>query len=148
MKSKRQLKKQWSIKDKDARIGFWNPWSYSNERHEFCKSLRYDILGLGELQNTQAKKQFQGSTWICNQEAKEKDGKCVDPAAGVAILLSNRMAKKTMSKGWVGTRIMWARIEGPVCNLFIIVTYTTQRKSEPQCSRHNKEIKRTTKHIQ
>ena len=35
------------------KIGFWNPWSYSNERHEYCKSLNYDILGLTELHNKQ-----------------------------------------------------------------------------------------------
>ena len=57
-KSKRQLKKQWSMKDQDADFGFWNPWSYSNERHEYCKSLDLNILGLGELHNKHDKEHF------------------------------------------------------------------------------------------
>ena len=110
-RGKRSLTKQWSKNDKDADIGFWNPWSYSNERHEFCKSLNYDILGLGELHNVQCKEQFKEKRWICSQAAEEKDGKCTDPAAGVAILLSQRMANRIMSQGWVNTRIVWVRIE-------------------------------------
>ena len=58
-KSKKKLRKQWSVKDEDAEIGFWNPWAYSNERHEYCKSLDLDILGLGELHNLQGKDHFQ-----------------------------------------------------------------------------------------
>ena len=122
-KSKKQLRKHWSSKERDAEIAFWNPWSHSNERHEYCKTLGTDILGLGELHDIQCKDTFQGKTWICSQAAEEKDGKCTDPAAGVAILLSKRFANKVLSSGCVGSRIVWARIEGPVCNLFVIVTY-------------------------
>ena len=122
-KSKKKLRKQWSVKDEDAEIGFWNPWAYSNERHEYCKSLDLDILGLGELHNIQGKDHFQEKRWICSQGAEEKDGKSTDPAAGVAILLSARMAKRIMSSGCVGTRIVWVRIEGPICNLFVVVVY-------------------------
>ena len=75
-KSKRQLRKQWSNKEEDAEIAFWNPWSYSNERHEYSKTLGIDILGLGELHGVQCKDDFQGKTWICSQAAEEKNGKC------------------------------------------------------------------------
>lgn len=37
---------------------FRNRWEYSNERHEYCKLFEYDILGLGELHNTQGKGDF------------------------------------------------------------------------------------------
>ena len=48
--------KRWSKRHEDVKIiRFWNPWSYSNERHEHCKSLNYDILGLGESHNKQKK---------------------------------------------------------------------------------------------
>ena len=122
-KGKRQRKKQWSKNEEDAEVAFWNPWSYSNERHQYCKSLGTDILGLGELHGVQCKDQFQGRTWICSQEAEIKNGKCTDPAAGVAILLSDRMVKKVLSSGCVGSRIVWVRIAGPICNLFVIVVY-------------------------
>ena len=57
-KGNRTIRRQWSKKDKDADIGFWNPWSYSNVRHEYCKDLNLDILGLGELHNAHDKEQF------------------------------------------------------------------------------------------
>ena len=78
----------------------WNPWSYSNERqsdqrHEFCKTLKYDLLGLTELHNLQSKTQFQGRRWICSVQAGyDENGKCEDAVAGVVILLSNRIAEK------------------------------------------------------
>ena len=119
MKKKRKNKKTWSRKFKQAKIGCWNPWSYSNERHEYCKNLNYDILGLTELHNNQVKQQFQGRKWICSAQAQES----TDPAAGVAIMLSDRMADKVLDEGHVGTRIAWARIAGPICNIFFVVAY-------------------------
>ena len=38
-------------------------------------------------------------------------------------MLSPRMAAKTLDSGHVGTRIVWARIKGPICNIFYIVVY-------------------------
>ena len=55
---------KWSKKYFQAKIGTWNCWSMSNERYHYCKGLQYDILGLTELHNTQAKVQFQHKTWI------------------------------------------------------------------------------------
>ena len=39
----------------------------------------------------------------------------------MATLLSHRMVRRVMICGWVGTRIVWTRIEGSVCNLFVLV---------------------------
>ena len=50
-----------------------------------------------------------------------------DKAAGVAILLSNRMEKKVMSFGTEGNRVCWVRLRGPVCNLFVIAAYLPHR---------------------
>ena len=122
MKTKRN-KKKWSKRFNNVKIDFWNPWSYSNERHEFCKTLDSDILGLSELHNNQTKPQFQVRRWICSEEAAEVDGKSTDPETGVAILLSARMARCVLNKGQVGTRIAWVRLEGPICNLFVVVVY-------------------------
>ena len=51
MKKPKKNKNKWIRIHGDALFGFWNPWFYSNKRHEYVKSLRYDILGLGELHN-------------------------------------------------------------------------------------------------
>ena len=88
MKIKKKNRRKWSKRYENAKFAFWNPWSYSNERHEYCKSLDNDITGLTELHNNQKKPQFQGNNWICSELADVKDGKYTDPAAGVAILLS------------------------------------------------------------
>ena len=115
---------KWSKKYFQAKIGTWNCWSMSNERYHYCKGLQYDILGLTELHNTQAKVQFQHKTWIHSAPAAiDANDKCIDPAAGVTIMLSPRMAAKTLDTGHVGTRIAWVHLKGLVCNLFYIVVY-------------------------
>ena len=123
MKTKKN-KTKWSNKHKEIKISFWNPWSYSNERHDYCKSLNQDILGLAELHNEHIKPQFAEKRWITSDAAeKDENGRYKDPAAGVVILLSKRMADKVMSWGNVGARIVWVRLAGPICNLFVVVTY-------------------------
>ena len=76
----------------DVRLGFLDPWSYYNKRHEYVKILGIDILGLGELHNKQLEehyKHYKGKGWICSDRSKSnKDGTDPDPAAGVTILLS------------------------------------------------------------
>lgn len=100
---------------------FWNPWSYSNERPEYCKSLGYDVLCIGEMHNKQTKESYQCKRWICS-EADEND-----PAAGVAIMLSKRMEGKILSCDSVGARIAWVRLAGPICNIFFVLTYVPHK---------------------
>ena len=127
-KPKKNSKSKWSRIYGDATIGFWNPWSYSNKRHEYVKSLKYDVLGLGELHNKHLEGHYQEKRWICSERSKvNKQGVDEDPAAGVAILLSPRMADRLLDQGNVGARIVYARLQGPVCNLFVIVTYIPHR---------------------
>ena len=57
----------------------------------------------------------------------DEQGRDPDPAAGVAIMLSPRMADRILDSGCVGSRIAWTRLAGPVCNMFIIVTYVPHR---------------------
>ena len=124
MNEKKKNKRKWSKQFSQLLIGTWNCWSLSNERYHYCKQLNYDILGLTELHNTQAKEQFKGKAWIHSAPAQaDAQGKCSDPAAGVAIMLSSRMTSKILSSGHVGTRIAWVRLKGPVCNLLYIVVY-------------------------
>ena len=49
LKKKKKNLSKWNRVFGDALVGFWNPWSYCNKRHEYVKSLNYDILELGEL---------------------------------------------------------------------------------------------------
>ena len=126
--SKNSKKSKWSRIFRDVDIGFWNPWSYCNKRHEYVKSLRMDILGLGELHNKQLEEHYKEKRWICSDRSElNDDGIDPDPAAGVAILLSPRMANRILSSGCVGARIVWVRLAGSVCNLFIIVVYVPHR---------------------
>ena len=137
MKIKKKNKGKWSKRYENTNFTFWNPWSYSIKMSTAnCKSLNIDITGLTELHNNQKKSQFQGKNWICSELANVKDGKCTDPAAGVAILLSNRMARNVLSKGHVGTRIVWVRLRGPICNLFVVVVYVSHkgRQTSPTAS--------------
>ena len=101
--------------------------SYSYERHDYCRLLQYDVLGLTELHNLQEQKRSQSRTWVHSAVAEKKEGKNMDPAAGVAIMLSNRMDDKLLDEGHVGTRIAWVRIKGPVCNIFYIVVYISHK---------------------
>ena len=119
-----KYKKKWSSKHEDTTFGFWNPWSHCNKRHEYVKSLKIDVLGLGELHNKHLEEQYKEKRWICSERSQlTKEGEDPDPAAGVAILLSPRMADRILETGCVGTRIVYARLEGPVCDLFIVVPY-------------------------
>ena len=99
----------------------------SKERHDYCERLGYDILALTELHNRQ--NIFPHSkTWIpsdCagNHETGSKQGKCMDPAAGVAIMLSKQMEQYYRDSGHVGNRIVWVRIAGPVCSIFFVAVY-------------------------
>ena len=78
--------------------------------------------------NKQAKEEYAEKRWICSELSEQgEDGKNEDPAAGVAILLSHRMADRILGSGSEGTRIAWVRLAGPVCNLFVIVTYVPHR---------------------
>lgn len=83
------------------------------------------MLALTELHNLQNKKSFSSRRWITSENATAVDeqGKLLDPAAGVAILLSKRMVKKIHSKDFVGSRIAWVRLQGPTCFIFFVVVY-------------------------
>ena len=110
------------------RFATWNCWSYSNERHTYCKSLDYDVFGLTELHNKQNNPNFSSKLWIPSAQAQgHEDDKCNDKAAGVAILLSKRMGRHIDKSGHVGSRIAWVRLKGPVCHIFFIVAYISHK---------------------
>ena len=97
-------------------------YSYSNTRDttiiEYCSTI-----GLTELHNLQEQERFRNRTWVHSAPAEKKEGKSTDPAAGVAIILSDRMTDKLLDEGYVDTRIAWVRLKGPVCNIFYVIAY-------------------------
>ena len=127
LKRKKKIK-SWSRKFQNLRFACWNCWSYSNERHAYCKSLGYDVLALTELHNRQNNSNFTSELWIPSAQAEvDEQGKSKDPAAGVAILLSRRMKRYIDNAGYVGTRIAWVRIRGPICPIFFIAVYVPHK---------------------
>ena len=114
----------WNKRFNQLKMACWNPWGLSNERMNYCKEMQFDILGLTELHNGQNKSIWRSKRWItCEDSEVDAQGKSSDPAAGVGILLSKNFASKILSKGSVGSRIVWVRLDGPVCPLFVVCTY-------------------------
>ena len=84
--------------------------------------------------NKHLEEHYREKRWICSERSEvNKQGVDTDPAVGVAILLSSRMADRLLDQGNVGARIVYVRLQGPVCNLFVIVTYA-MRLSSILCS--------------
>ena len=129
-KKGRAWNKQWG----NVKMACWNPWGLCNERLNYCKLMDFDVLGLTELHNVHNKKAWRKKYWITSEDAKSDDsGKCFDPASGVAILLSHRFSTRILAQGSVGSRIVWVRLDGPVCPLFIVCVYVPHkfRKTAP-----------------
>ena len=100
------------------------------------------ILALTELLNAHVKKQYESKSWITSAVAKDKHNKSTDPAAGVAIMILARMTNKILASGHIGARIVWVRLSGPVCNLFVVAAYIPHKgRSNPCASDVIEEIK-------
>ena len=150
MGTTRKNKSKWSRIFVDAIFSFWNPWSYSNKRHEYVKSLGIDVLGLGELHNKHLEEHYKEKRWICSERSKlTKEGEDPDPAAGVATLLSPRMADRILASGCVGSRIVYVLLEGPVCDLFIAVSYIPHkgRKKAPYAKDTIQQLRELLKRV-
>ena len=98
--------------------------------------LNYDVLGLTELHNVQNKKIWKCKRWITSQDSiVDGQGHISDPTAGVGILLSQRFANMKLTQGFVGSRIVWVHIQGPVCPLFIVCVYVPHKyRTEPSAT--------------
>ena len=134
MKKKKKKNRAWNNHYGFVKMACWNPWGLCNERLNYCKSMDLDVLGLTELHNVQNKKAWKKKYWITSADAEvDEQGKCMDPASGVTILLSQRFSSKVLAQGSVGSRIVWVRLEGPVCPLFIVCAYIPHkyRKTTP-----------------
>ena len=120
----------WSKDHPDFRIATWNTRSLTFERFEYCKSLRYDVLAITELWRKQQQFQTRDKSFIIAEARTGEDGEKrfpKDKAAGVGILLSKAATQKVLTFGSEGERVCYVRLEGPVCNLFIVATYMSHR---------------------
>ena len=107
-------------------------------------------MGLGELHNKHLEEQYEEKGWICSEASKkDKQGVNPDPAAGVAILLSPRMADRILEAGCVGARIAYVLLEGPVCDLFIAVPYIPHkgRKKAPYAKDTIQQLRELLKRV-
>ena len=85
------------------KISTWNCGGLSFSQLELCRSLNHNILALTETHDTgQLQK---GTNFIAGLPAPEND-----PYAGVALLLSNRMARCVFFSNPYSPRIVYARI--------------------------------------
>ena len=99
---------------------------------DLCRSFGYDILCLTELWNQQAEK-FD----FCVSSIDPSDR-----AAGVGFLFSERIRPHVFKTGSCGSRIVWARIRGPVCNLVVVGVYLPHagKKSLPHAEHVLEEL--------
>ena len=120
----------WSKLYANLKIATWNTRSMTYERFNYCKSLAYDVLAVTELWRVQENFQDNSKAFVVGEAKLGEDGEKrfeKDRAAGVGILLSKRAQKKVLSFGSTGERVCYVRLEGPVCNLFIVATYLPHR---------------------
>ena len=109
----------------------------TKERFEYAKSLGHDVLTITELWRkqrkqgkylTKRKNYFVSESEIIKEGPKKGQRRFPnDRAAGVGILLSDRMAKKVHSFGSRGERMCYVRLEGPACNIFVVAVYLPHR---------------------
>ena len=104
------------------RLATWNCCGLSATQKQLCSEMNYDILGLTE---THDKGAIGGSPEFIPADPVPED----DTAAGVALLLSKRVSKCVLHQGCVGSRIVYARINGAVSNLFIICVYVPHARA-------------------
>ena len=108
-----------------CKLATWNCGGLSFTTQEMCRDLNYDVMVLTE---THDKGMKNTRNLITAEPASE-----TDPYAGVAIMLSNRMAECTKHSGSCGSRIAFVEISASPCNLFIIGVYIphSNRKQAP-----------------
>ena len=81
-----------------------------------CGQLGYDILALTETHDSGC---LRSTKHFITGDAAPRG----DPCAGVAMLLSDRIAESVIHSGCCATRIVYARINASPCNLFVVCVY-------------------------
>eukprot|EP01052_Picozoa_sp_SAG31_P002707 SAG31_NODE_97_length_25714_cov_19.477142_11_plen_742_part_00 len=123
-------------KDSTLKVGFWNSCGLSvglldtliGSQDGAVQGMGFDILGLAELHGDEQRIQDAwGSPRLIAGEAprprNRETGDRGDPASGVALLLSSRMAKAVRRSGCVGSRVVYAVFEADPVPLSVVVAY-------------------------
>ena len=94
-------------------LATWNTRSLTYERFQFCNSLQYDALTITELWRNQSKFQTRRKKFIVSDPKLVTKGPRKgemrypdDKAAGVGILLSDRLEKKVTGFGSEGEHML------------------------------------------
>ena len=98
------------------RLATWNCGGLSFTQRELCSELGYDILALTETHDTGS---LRPSKTFVTGDIAPKD----DSYAGVAILMSQRIARNVLYSGCCGARIVFFRVKASPCNLFVVSVY-------------------------
>ena len=106
---------------RELRLATWNCGGLSFTQRELCRELDYDVLGLTETHDNEALPS--SATFIRGEPAPD-----TDKFAGVALLLSTRIAPCVMFSNCIGSRIVFVRVRAAICNLFIICIYVPHSK--------------------
>ena len=115
------------LKDsQQLKVATWNCGGLTFTTQEQCKDLEYDILVLTETHDN-------GKLKSSRNLITAEPAAASDPYAGVAIMLSDSVAKCVKHRGSSGSRIVFAEIAAKPCNLFIIGVYIphSNRKQAP-----------------
>jgi hypothetical protein len=105
----------------------WNSCGLGAERIRYIQEdIGCDITVLSELHG--AHRSFESANFICGGDPVERD-----PAAGVALVLSNRVSALVKETGHYGARIVWAKLGGLFVDLWIVGVYIPHkaRKAAP-----------------
>ena len=98
------------------RLSTWNCGGLASTTKQLCEELEYDILGITETHDKGALPA--SSNFIPAEPAPTNDS-----FAGVALLLSQRIAPCVMNSGCISSRIVYARVRAAICNIFAICVY-------------------------
>ena len=98
------------------RLATWKCGGLSFTQRELCSELGYDILALTETHDTGS---LRPSNTFVTGDIAPKD----DSYAGVAILLSQRIARNVLYSGCCSARIVFVRVKASPCNLFVVSVY-------------------------
>ena len=111
------------------KIATWNCGGLSYTQRQLCQELDYDILALSE---THDKGTLNVNRNYISSDPVPND----DSFSGVALLLSDRVAKCVTHSGCYGSRIVYAKIRAKPCDLFIVNVYMphASRKVKPFAS--------------
>ena len=102
-------------------LGAWNTCGLSAERLQYVlEDLKQDVTVLSELHGAHTSR-------ACSQFVTCGDPEAGDPAAGVGIALSKRAAGLVFDSGYIGSRIVWVKMRGWMCDMCVIGVYIPHR---------------------